>query len=194
MSTMANPFTTATEAPATEGQVKFLADLLGRKNLGQMSPSYRERAEEIRAAIAGHRLQLLGRPLTKAGASALITLLKAMDDALDLSEGMEGFWTLVRDERANGLDHEEGARNVYKVQRAVHGSGRLYAKVLDPETGDWIISRGAVRDLRQEGQRLTLEVAKDLGHLYGRCIACGRTLTDEASIRAGIGPVCAAKF
>lgn len=32
------------------------------------------------------------------------------------------------------------------------------------------------------------------GHELGRCGHCGRTLTDEASRAAGIGPICAAKF
>lgn len=198
---MANPFTTARAATATEGQVKFLADLLGQKQLGQMRDSYAQRAREIRDAIGAGTLDRLEPPLTKEGASALITLLKVLDDVprvdtpLADAGDVEGFYTLAgRDERANGLDHEAGAVNIYKIQRAVHGSGRPYAKVLDPETGDWIISRGAVREVLRSGERLTLEAARELGHLYGRCIACGRTLTVEASIKAGIGPVCATKF
>lgn len=37
---------------------------------------------------------------------------------------------------------------------------------------------------------MTLEEAKDFGALYGVCCVCGRTLTNEESIEAGIGPVC----
>jgi hypothetical protein len=40
---------------------------------------------------------------------------------------------------------------------------------------------------------MTVEEAKAFGLLYGRCIVCGRTLTDEKSIADGIGPICAAK-
>jgi len=42
--------------------------------------------------------------------------------------------------------------------------------------------------------KMSLEEAKKFGALYGTCCVCGRTLTDEKSIAAGIGPVCAEKF
>lgn len=32
------------------------------------------------------------------------------------------------------------------------------------------------------------------GHALGVCGVCGRTLTDDQSIAAGIGPICAGKF
>ena len=80
------------------------------------------------------------------------------------------------------------------MQIAVHGSGKPYAKLLDTATGNFDYSPGLVNEVRASGTRLTLERAKELGHLYGRCIRCGATLTDEGSIAAGIGPVCATKF
>lgn len=89
---------------------------------------------------------------------------------------------------------------IYKVQRAVHGSGNLYAKVLTrPEDAfdstDWKFeyAPGAVRRLRPE-HKLTLEEAKAFGALYGTCCCCGRTLTNEDSIAEGIGPICAGKL
>ena len=42
--------------------------------------------------------------------------------------------------------------------------------------------------------KMSLADAKKFGALYGTCCVCGRTLTDEVSIEAGIGPVCAQKF
>lgn len=89
---------------------------------------------------------------------------------------------------------------IFKVQLAVHGSGKPYAKRLvvyaDEEDGEnssaWMMSPGTVFHLKEE-DRLTLERAKELGHLYGICVRCGRTLTDEGSIAAGIGPICAGK-
>lgn len=41
-----------------------------------------------------------------------------------------------------------------------------------------------------------VEVLSDAkyGSLYGICCVCGRTLTDESSIAAGIGPICSQKF
>lgn len=92
---------------------------------------------------------------------------------------------------------------IFKVQKAVHGSGHLYAKrlhVLPSDRavrGEWVkatfeYAPGALKTLAAE-DRLTLEEAKTYGALYGTCIVCGRTLTDEKSIAAGIGPVCASK-
>lgn len=84
---------------------------------------------------------------------------------------------------------------IYKVQIAVHGNGRPYAKQLVQDGENWSFeyAPGAVRTLRPE-HRLTLEQAKEFGALYGTCCVCGRTLTNESSIEAGIGPVCASKF
>lgn len=97
---------------------------------------------------------------------------------------------------------------VYKVQRAVHGSGRMYAKKLvavDPyvktvrgkevTVSHEFVYEGVkpLRDLTAD-HKMTLEQAKEFGALYGVCCNCGVTLTDEASIEARIGPVCAGKF
>lgn len=81
---------------------------------------------------------------------------------------------------------------VYKVQKAVHGTGRLYAKKLNVETTSFEYESGAVFRLRAD-QKMTLEQAKAFGKLYGVCCNCGRTLTDEGSIAEGIGPICAGK-
>ena len=89
---------------------------------------------------------------------------------------------------------------IYKVQKAVHGSGHLYAKKLEvigtPEDGDaegtFVYAPGAFKLLRASW-KMTLDEAKEFGALYGVCCRCGRTLTDEGSIADGIGPVCAGK-
>ena len=83
---------------------------------------------------------------------------------------------------------------ILKIVHAVHGSGNQYGKVLDTETGKFDYISGGARLVRETGTKLTLERARELGHLYGMCIRCGATLTDEDSIAAGIGPVCATKF
>lgn len=90
-----------------------------------------------------------------------------------------------------GIYYADGA--VIKVQKAVHGSGHPYAKRLSKETGRFEYAPGLIRQLRPE-QRMTLEQAKEYGELYGVCCNCGRTLTNEVSIEAGIGPVCRKKF
>lgn len=84
---------------------------------------------------------------------------------------------------------------VYKVQRAVHGSGNLYAKKLlvDEGHGSWEYAPGAVCKL-QASEKMTLEDAQRFGRLYGMCCSCGATLTNEVSIKNGIGPICGQHF
>lgn len=53
---------------------------------------------------------------------------------------------------------------------------------------------GAAQRFAQPDERMSLEDAKAFGVIYGVCCNCGRTLTDEGSIEAGIGPVCAKAF
>jgi Family of unknown function (DUF6011) len=97
--------------------------------------------------------------------------------------------------------------DIFKVQKAVHGSGNLYAKRLVIESepvrgGDGaILEPAVVRFDYAPGQifrlapewRMTLEEAKKFGALYGTCVRCGRTLTREDSIERMMGAVCAGK-
>lgn len=80
---------------------------------------------------------------------------------------------------------------IFKVQRAIHGSGHLYAKEL--VSGGFTYASGMIRKLNSS-HRMTLEQAKEYGSLYGVCCRCAAPLTDEKSIAAGIGPYCATKF
>ena len=87
---------------------------------------------------------------------------------------------------------------IYKIQLAVHGSKKPYAKRLVPPAefganAEFVYAPGAMRGILPE-HKMTLEEAKEFGALYGTCCVCGRTLTDERSIAAGIGPVCARRF
>ncbi len=65
--------------------------------------------------------------------------------------------------------------------------------VTDGEKASWEYQGAAARFVKAE-QRMTLEQAKAFGAIYGVCCNCGATLTDETSIEAGIGPVCAGRF
>lgn len=85
---------------------------------------------------------------------------------------------------------------IYKVYRAVHGSGKMVAKLLVVgeygEKATFEYQGLATRFVKAE-HRMTLEQAKEFGALYGVCAVCGATLTDEGSIEAGIGPICKGK-
>lgn len=86
---------------------------------------------------------------------------------------------------------EDGA--IYKVQAS--RSGNLYAlrMVAGTKRGSWDYESGAIRTLKAS-ELLDLESAKQYGRETGVCCSCGATLTDKASIEAGIGPICASKF
>lgn len=91
-----------------------------------------------------------------------------------------------------------------EIQHGIRDPQHLYAKALEIVTDaerdeDGKITKpakvrfnyvsGLVRKLRPEW-RMTLAEAKAFGALYGVCMDCGRTLTHEQSINAGVGPKC----
>ena len=49
-------------------------------------------------------------------------------------------------------------------------------------------------DLLRQVEARGIEAVKEIGRATGRCCVCSRMLTNEESIRAGIGPICAEKF
>lgn len=95
---------------------------------------------------------------------------------------------------------EEGmfkvGERIFKVVRAIYGSDELYAKeLIETAPGKWsfVFAKGAIKSIT-EADRMSIEEAKKFGQLTGTCCVCGRVLTNEASIEAGIGPICATKF
>lgn len=89
---------------------------------------------------------------------------------------------------------------IYKVQWNREKTN-LYGKRLVVETySDTTVTSfeyepGIVRKLTVgRAHKLSLEEAKEFGALYGTCCVCGRTLTNEESIEAGIGPICGGRL
>lgn len=184
----------------TEPQVSFIERLVEER------PANHPYVTLVREKLASPERE----SITRSAASDIITALKgikreapAVPAVPPAPEGMHRLGT-----------------DIYKVQRAIHGSGNLYAKKLTPtrdcegheSTGTGTVTYcdgscrplteatwsfeyapGAVRKLAED-TLLTIEEAKSFGKLYGSCAVCGRTLTDEASISAGIGPICAKRF
>lgn len=108
----------------------------------------------------------------------------------------------LRAARAVGLELEDGMYvldgEIYKVQHAVHGSGRQYAKLLIPnetkgQKATFEYAPGVVTKLRPE-HRMTKDQAKEYGALYGTCVRCGRVLTAEDSIDRMMGLICSGKI
>lgn len=103
--------------------------------------------------------------------------------------------TMLRNILETPIRLDEGYYRVldktYKVLTSEQG--RKYAKVLTEE-GKWIYAPSKLNTIRNLGKLLTVEEAAAQGRLYGFCIVCSRRLTDEESIAAGIGPVCAKRL
>lgn len=56
------------------------------------------------------------------------------------------------------------------------------------------VDLGTVKAMLDEFEGAPLQTAMKYGKLAGRCCSCGRELTNDGSIEAGIGPICAGKF
>lgn len=82
---------------------------------------------------------------------------------------------------------------VFRVVESTTTPGNFYAKQLDASSGKWSYAKGAIHNLVPE-TRVSLELAKAFGVQTGRCMICGRELTNPDSIAQGIGPICAGGF
>lgn len=177
----ATPEPKPVKGDATEKQINFLIKLMGERGL----PWTQETLDK----------------LTKRDASELIsTLLDTPKPKIPAKPKGPKTTATGPEEITEGM-YQSPTGTIFKVQKAVHGSGHLYAKVLetdtDPVTGvteAWFsYAAGAVRKIKPEW-RMTHEQASAFGSLYGMCCACSRTLTDEDSQYNGYGRICAGKY
>lgn len=93
----------------------------------------------------------------------------------------------VEESLSKGMYSVDG--KIYKVRRSE--AGYLYALLLTEE--GFKMARGAIKSIKPEN-RMTLEEAKAYGRQTGTCCQCGRELTNETSVREGIGPVCGGRI
>ena len=163
--------------PASAKQVAYIEDLRTKR---AMTP---EVAARLTAALAAG--------MTAAKASATIDWLNSQPrvaavPAKATSPEARGI--------TEGMYKVPATGGIYKVQRAIHGSGHLMTKRLVGSGTDWTFVRdtAAMAALRPE-YRMTLEEAKEFGTIYGVCVNCGAVLTDQESIARGLGPICAGK-
>ncbi len=177
-----DPWDDAPEAPkvvrgdATEKQVNFLKKLMIERDL----PFTQESLDK----------------LSKKDASALISTL--LDDPKPVRKIKPATSTSGSDDKVTeaGMYRNPQTGEIFKVQKAVHGSGHLYAKKLIVEgdgndaTAYFEMARGAIFKLRAS-MKMTTEEAKAFGSLYGMCISCAAVLTDEDSQHNGYGRKCA---
>ena len=162
--------TTTTFRPSTARQQAFLDKLLGEKSV----------EVETLEAIALQRVEGMSTRQASGWIDYLLAQPRRAASATSATVTEDGMYQTP-----------EGV--IFKVQIAKQGSGNLYAKRLDTDTLSFVYAPGALRDLTP-AMKMSLEAAQAFGRLYGVCCQCGRDLTDEDSIAAGIGPVCAGKF
>ena len=205
---------------ASEKQIEFIKSLAGRANLDKLGKIVRGTVE---AAIEGRPVTkrsastaidnlsaIASRPASEKQIEFIKSLAASKGVEVDTenmgakqaSAKIDELKTLAdapKTKVANRPELEDGmyqtGDDIFKVQHAVNGSGRQYAKKLvnygNNEFG-FEFAPGMVGKLKAEN-RMTREQAEEFGKLYGTCCVCGRTLTDEKSIERGVGPVCNGK-
>lgn len=195
--------TTAPAAPLvgliSERQHSYASDLLDQRDVeAETRPAWRARLEVLRAGLydnGGAELWTLDRDQ----ASALIDCLKALPVRdRELSDEQRTIDT----QSATCIDEVPAGR--YAVE---HNDVLWFVKVDVPTEGKWAGFRFVTRQLSDDYERLNKatqrailadiaavgprECAIRYGHELGHCAVCGRTLTNEDSRNAGIGPKCA---
>jgi hypothetical protein len=155
---------------ASPAQTGFISTLMAERDYSTLQTA------NIDAAIE--------RGLTKQEASTLISLLMGCPRVSTKSEKVaaEAGFYILND-------------TVYRVQPS-KSTGNLYAKALvTHEFGKatWEYAQGMVYRLAN-AEKLTVAQASHMGHAFGVCMVCGRTLTAQESVEAGIGPICAGRL
>jgi len=177
---------TTTTAAASIRQVNFANDLVTEIDRLVAATGDPEAHEAWTQQVRPFHLDEVA--VDRKHASAAITRLIALRDHYRNEARQASAAAPAKAEVPEGMHYVQGT--VWKVQRSQHG--RLYAKELVDGTFEY---RGA-RPLASlsDATMMTLEDAQEFGKLYGVCCRCGATLTDEDSIAAGIGPICATYF
>lgn len=167
---------TTTVKPASEKQVAYLESLRASRTPDVSADAVREWAHRAGSAAVSAKIDEL-RNMPKVASAQQPT-----------TEPEDGIYYVPDD---------EGPGNIFKVYKMVHGSGRQGIKRLThdgDQKGSFVYLGLAVKHLPANAKKMSLEEAKAFGRLYGFCVRCGATLTDEGSIAAGIGPVCSGKW
>lgn len=174
---LACPVIPGTEQPASDKQLAFLYSLADQRDWSGL-PDPDGTLEWLFAGIL--------TPGRKQASGLIDALLNAPRKTVAAQFG----------EQDAGMWIDMYLNRIFKVYKAVHGSGKMCAKVLvvdDFGQSSFDYLGLAERHVPKGAHRMSLEDAKHYGRLYGVCVRCGATLTDEASIEAGIGPICATK-
>ena len=171
MPAMTAPHKTAgNPAQASESARDYAVKLLGLKSRASLSPSM----------VVWAELLLAGQNIPARNCSMLIDRLKASP------------WLPkdkpAKNQLAEGVYLKDG---VYIKAQASKSGGGMYGKVW--ENGHWSYAPGLLAGVTAE-MALTAEQAKAWGDETHHCVFCSLALTDDRSITAGYGPVCATNY
>lgn len=184
---------------ATDAQIRFIADLVRKvdPNIGRTASEWvqghigagtftRDMASDAITRLKDHAAAWRvanPAPATPVAHAASGAPLRAVPDAATVPAGRYAI-------------EVDGVVKFYRVDRPTEGTyaGRVFVKV---QAGDdmhrlpWPVQVATLNAIAEVGAK---EASIRYGRELGVCGRCGRTLTDEESRAAGIGPICANRF
>jgi len=131
----------------------------------------------IESAILANRVDSIHK-LTRDQAKTLITRLVTLEKVAPPSDVTVGAYKVG---------------DIYYSVRKRRESERLYVVQYDPINKAWINNFKVLTTLTQ-ANRLSLSDASAFGIATGTCVHCGRTLTLQKSVVAGMGKWCASHY
>jgi hypothetical protein len=172
--------TSGINAGPTDPQLSFLAKLLADRDV-----SYADRA--LQGLIDAHTAGTLSR----GNASKLIDLLKKLPFRREIprqaQQNIRAAETRTSEKVGPGYYRLDG--DFYRVQTS-RSSDRNYSLLWTGSRWDYESGRSAYSRLTA-AMELSAEDAKEFGDQYHACVFCTQQLTDQRSIDAGYGPICA---
>lgn len=176
-----------TTQPATEKQLGFIHSLLKSRDLPVAGKDHAE------ALLIERCFDVMGqKDIAKHEASAVIDYLKARP--MVASKGTGPDLTAVPESKYALIDGD-GVTRFYEVVR--RKSGAVFVNLLIGHPGDW--KRVYLSKARQNSVGVRIAgnpkaAAKLFADRHGVCAKCLSPLSDEESIRAGLGPICRNAF
>lgn len=174
---------TADDRGASVAQINYINNLLDKR---VVDPKFGLSVEEIRARAS---------ELSMAKASEWINKLKRLPYAPKEDEEAAGVWTEVPAGRY-AIENAEGVLRFYVVDRPDRGrwAGYTFLSVMASDELHPIKDHSAKYVILQQIEADPMAALTRYGREIGVCGVCGRTLTNEDSRAAGIGPVCAGRI
>jgi hypothetical protein len=173
--------------PATERQIQFMVDLVK-----QVAEFDKVRARALWNAFKDEQTS---GTLTFGKASESIEFLKALRTELRMTA--HGVHQTSQDrpqvpEGRYAVDTDEGHLGFYRVHVSKSGYVTVAVMASDTERAllTWKVQLGVLRKIALDPKAAAIRYGQEVGV----CGRCGRTLTDEKSRAAGVGPDCATKF